>query len=63
MGGPDSFAIGVLPSTRDSLSYAMNYLLRLRRPDRQAIGATRCNPIDPRESALTLTLSQRERGL
>ena len=30
MGGPDSSAIGVLPSTRGSLSYAMNSRLRLR---------------------------------
>ena len=36
MGGPDSSAIGVLPSTRGSLSYAMNSRLRFRRPDGQA---------------------------
>ena len=39
-GGPDSLSIGV-PQAQEEFSTAET-LLRLRQPDRRAIGATRC---------------------
>ena len=40
MGSPDSLSIGV-PQAQEGMQRELTFLLRLRRPDRQAIGATR----------------------